>query len=323
MTTIYVLRILAVVLLLALPVAADPSINPVDEELTDGNQIIISGSFGSKNHDEAILFDDIVSVDAYAGYDTSHNSIVPTRGSYGTGEGNPLQDCAACPWYNHNYGRVPRFYNGPNSRYQDHPTYWVKNLADTDSRKGFFARDFDIDTAEGWTYLDWWFRASHDFGEGPGGSVSGKVLRLWHNSNTVDQLVLTNMPSSAFVAEMHGCGDIIVNDYFPSLQEQRWYHIGIITHISPTEVKSWAVINGALIALQEDFCSHDGIYDYIRMLGYDPSIPNNIDPDMEFLFGDVYFDDSLASVIIADSSSFDLFGNNEQVQTVINLRLRK
>ncbi|MBT7237321.1 hypothetical protein HN865_00510 [Candidatus Woesearchaeota archaeon] len=311
------LGLLFVILLFINLVSAVPSVNPIESNLVHGSQISISGvDFGFKNHNQALIFDNIDSIDAYSSYDTSHGSIVPTRGTYGVGEGNPLQYCLDCPWYNHEYGRVPRFYIGENSRYSNHTSYLVRNLADTDGRKGFFARNFDINDAEGWTYVDWWFRASHDFGQGPGGFVSGKVLRKWHDASTVDQLVLANVPGSLFATEMHGCMEWVENDYFGSIHSMRegeWEHVKVITHVSPSEVKSWAIVDGILVSTWSDFSSCDGIYDHIRMIGYDPSISANLDPDMEFLFGDISFDDSLSRIVIADTNSFDPFGNSYEV----------
>ena len=294
-----------------------PNIESTSGNFNSGETVTISGSgFGTKNHNNPLMFDDISSIPGYQSY-LQNDTIVPTRGcAFGASacEDNPQPVDSSLPWYNHWYGGTPRFYIGDMSRYPGHPAYRAANLANTDSRKAYFARDFNLNTSEGWTNLDWWINSNLPFGQGPGGYVSGKVLRLWHNPDLVDQLVVANIPHSQFHAD-YGCtthtGEAI--DYFSDFPQNEWSHINIITHVSPSENRTWLLVNGKEVGDASGICGADGIYDYLRMVGLDPSYPEYLDPDLTFLWGDIYFDDSLARVVIADSSNFSVYGSSSEV----------
>jgi hypothetical protein len=269
------------------------------------------------------MFDNLVQTSGYQGY-LQNNTIVPTRGcAFGatTCEPNPQPTNSTLPWYNHWYGGTPRFYIGSSSRFTGHPAYRATNLADDFSRVGFFARDFAVNTAEGWTNLDWWIRSNLPFGEGPGGGVSGKILRLWHHPDLVDQIVLVNMPNPVFIVDrgctVHTNPDI---QYIASYPLNQWTHLSVMTKVLSSGTEAHILVNGELVATVTGFCGNDGIYDYLRMVGLDPSVPENLDPNLEFLWGDIYFDDSLARVVISDSSTFDPFGgsytNHYEVQNI-------
>jgi len=55
------------------------------------------------------------------------------------------------------------------------------------------------------------------------------------------------------------------------------------------------------------------VYDYVRMLGYDPSSPENQYADFEFLWGDIYWDDSPSRVLIADSEDYYFLNHSSEI----------
>ena len=295
-------------------VSAAPFVDIVSNQysLSDEMTIIISGSdFGTK--DEPLLWDEITNIGAYNSYSTADGEIVPTNGVTGGGSSvNPLQDCANCPWSSHVYGRVPRFYDSLNRRYAGHISYESKNLANTDGRKGYFARDFDLPGTSGTTYLDWWVRSSHDLGVGQYGGVSGKFLRLWPGLSVLNQLIYAKVYSGGteFFLSGNDCHDEATSTvtYF-SMPIAEWTHVAVVTEVESNSGTSYAIINGQYSGELDHLCFGDGPYDYIRMMGYDPSISSNQYDDFEFLWGDVYFDKGMSRIIISESSEYNPYGN--------------
>ncbi len=302
---------------------SDVEITSVNGTLSDGNSVTLRGSgFGTKATAKPLVFDEVTNIQAYRDYEGANdaftlqsNAIVPTRGVYSGGEANPFDDCLECPWNNHNYGRTPRFYQGAHSRYPGHISYRAANLSNTDGRKGFFARNFAVDEEEGWTYLDWWFRSSHNFGGDLNGGVSGKILRLWPHPSIVDQLIIAKHGDAGTETVIGGsaCGQTSRDLVYFSAPIEEWVHVAVITHASSSRTTSWTLINGKAVGSVDHPCVGHGVFDYLRVSGYDPSLPENVHPDFEFLWGDIYMDSSPARVFVADSPTFEFYGNDSEV----------
>jgi len=277
----------------------EPDIVSVSGSLVDGSDMSVSGSgFGVKFPVEPMMWDTLVNQPGYA--NLNQGDFIPVKRV--VSESGAPGDCEECPWYEtgSRYDVPPSIFNLEDVRTPGGATY--RGIAtNTLTSEDFGEGEMD------YFYINWWWRGSEEV------LLHGgkKFLRVWQDDSgqlgkrmawELNHLLLNNAEGSRYVWWGGNVGEFnnleIEFDFTNWTNQDHGLTTGWVN--SKNIFENLPVGNNS-----PPEASLSGPFNYIRKIGYDPSVPSH-NPNIVIDFTDIYVDSSRNKIFICDYSSWDV-----------------
>ncbi len=287
-----------VVLITATTVIAQPIVQSVTGDFTDGTTIAIEGmGFGTKPTQQPYLWDTLSNQSGYVDRELQHGDIIPsTQGDWG------LSPCPDCPWdVNQPNWTSPMRYWDQNHRVPGRPFYRVE-------RKGYFRMSDWGDTLPDRVYLNWWFRTS-----APDLTVgSNKFVRLWADTERPEGSVSWTGMHLTYTADANHDG---VNDGGEGHvttwgnwggSSGSWHNLEMVYDGQGDIQHGYGTLriyrDGRLVHAVNDAFG-ELPWNRLYVFGFDASVGEPFAGET-FDFSDIYIDTSLARVVVGNAAQY-------------------
>jgi len=280
---------LLIILLLAGPCLAQPTITMVDGNFhPDGILVILGSGFGDKDPAAPLLIDRLTDVPAYLDRGLTDGDTIPTQ----------ADGCPDCPWWSVAFQDVAVRYSTDDPRYPGGAAYRATG------RGSLALMDLGASIPDR-LVVNWWARTSHDLEPLAG----AKLIRVWANDDGAEGTVTWSPTYLRCTADQDHDGmpeSDSMNYSSWTGQPDTWVNLELrIDSRDQVDLGYGLVearVNGMVIHQLE--CWAREPLNMVRALGL--NLPDS-DPAMDPVFDwtDIYIDTTLARVLISDAPTLD------------------